>query len=295
MLYLLPESQFESVAPLFESFYPQRSIVLAVIERRIPGRVWVDRLESPMACLVVTNFVFAFCSGRISRIIWGDFLSVLSFLKNSVKLECSFGIRNELLSMARKRKAMLNTRIQFLYSPAVMRFNPSEIPDGLELKPITATTVSKCGWIKPIFLPTYSTTQKYLDNTYGFCLIDKSTDKVVSEAHAVLGDRSVTLGIMTHPEYRRMGFATLVCKKLIGYCLDRGLAIIWSSDNSNEGSKKLARKLGFKAMFLYNYVDTSTLMKLSTPCGRFFPPAEITDTDVSEDIVVLKNKTLLMK
>ncbi|MHA1969870.1 MAG: GNAT family N-acetyltransferase, partial [Candidatus Hodarchaeales archaeon] len=49
--------------------------------------------------------------------------------------------------------------------------------------------------------------------------------------------------ILTHPDYRGRGFATVVSAKMIEYCLEREIEPHW--DAANPYSVKLALKLGF--------------------------------------------------
>lgn len=58
-------------------------------------------------------------------------------------------------------------------------------------------------------------------------------------------DRKLEIGIETDADYRGSGFATLVCARLIDYCLENGLEPVWSCNSGNIGSRKLASKLGF--------------------------------------------------
>jgi len=53
------------------------------------------------------------------------------------------------------------------------------------------------------------------------------------------------LGIETAEAHRGKGLARAVCIQLINYCLREKLTPMWSCRMDNEGSVKLAKKLGF--------------------------------------------------
>lgn len=57
------------------------------------------------------------------------------------------------------------------------------------------------------------------------------------------GDKLSDIGVLTHPDYRGMGYAASVCQTLMNE-VDRD--IIWRCDATNKGSYKLAKKLGFQ-------------------------------------------------
>lgn len=56
------------------------------------------------------------------------------------------------------------------------------------------------------------------------------------------GETLSDVGILTHPEYRKMGYAEAVCKALLQ---NENRLYVWRSE-SNPGSKRLSEKLGFE-------------------------------------------------
>ena len=60
-----------------------------------------------------------------------------------------------------------------------------------------------------------------------------------------LSDVIVEPGIMTHPEYRKRGYARLVCSSVLRHILDLGLTPVWSCGMDNTASARLAKCLGF--------------------------------------------------
>jgi|LGOV01.1.fsa_nt_gb RimJ/RimL family protein N-acetyltransferase len=66
------------------------------------------------------------------------------------------------------------------------------------------------------------------------------------------GDNLSDIGVLTHPEYRGMGYAKSVCQRVINE-VDRH--IIWRCDMKNIVSNNLAKRLGFKEVGkIYNLV-----------------------------------------
>jgi predicted GNAT family acetyltransferase len=54
------------------------------------------------------------------------------------------------------------------------------------------------------------------------------------------------IGVDTHPQYRRRGFATLVTSAFISQCLRDGVEPMWECWADNAPSVELAKKLGFE-------------------------------------------------
>jgi len=64
---------------------------------------------------------------------------------------------------------------------------------------------------------------------------------------AFLHDDMLELGMETKEEFRRNGFAGIVCAKLITYCFEKNIEPVWACRSDNHGSYNLALKLGFEA------------------------------------------------
>jgi GNAT superfamily N-acetyltransferase len=61
-----------------------------------------------------------------------------------------------------------------------------------------------------------------------------------------MADQTQEIGINTHPAYRHKGYAAAVCRAMIAEELFRGICPMWSTDEGNIASQKLAERLGFK-------------------------------------------------
>ena len=78
---------------------------------------------------------------------------------------------------------------------------------------------------------------------YALLLNDKT---LVSEAYASIGGGYAEIGVVTHPNYQRKGYATLVASHMCKVCLEKNLIPQWSCSKSNLSSIKTSLKLGFK-------------------------------------------------
>ena len=83
--------------------------------------------------------------------------------------------------------------------------------------------------------------------TYGVGLSLVYENQLVAVAFSsFMHDQKLELGMETRQEYRKNGFATIVCAKLMSDCLEKNLEPIWSCRLGNHGSFNLALKLGFE-------------------------------------------------
>ena len=70
-------------------------------------------------------------------------------------------------------------------------------------------------------------------------------------------DNDFEMGIETKEKFRGKGFAELVCRAIIDYCVENNYKPIWSCRLENIGSYKLAQKLGFEPTLYSPYYRLS--------------------------------------
>jgi RimJ/RimL family protein N-acetyltransferase len=63
----------------------------------------------------------------------------------------------------------------------------------------------------------------------------------------------IEIGVTTAEPYRRRGYATIACAKLIELCELQGYTTWWDSAKQNSASARLARKLGYRSEREYRY------------------------------------------
>ncbi len=85
----------------------------------------------------------------------------------------------------------------------------------------------------------------------------KDYGKAATAFSAYILDDQLEIGIETLAEFRKMGFAELVCGALIDYCLDSGYEPVWSCRFENTASYPLAQKMGFVPVSITPYYRLS--------------------------------------
>lgn len=95
----------------------------------------------------------------------------------------------------------------------------------------------------------YNSVDDFLNKSFGFYI--EKNNKILSACTAcLLSKKSAEISIITDPEFRKNGLATIVAAKFILYCLKHDLIPHW--DAANYPSYLLALKLGYDYVGDYN-------------------------------------------
>lgn len=132
----------------------------------------------------------------------------------------------------------------------IQKLKEKPLPDGFSIMHIDRVTIEYIEEnLTNYFSLMYGSITKFLREGIGFCI--KDGDKLASFATSFLPfKQNVEIQVITLEEYRRQGFATIICAILIEFCLNNGLTPDW--DAENELSVKLAHKLGYRNPKPYN-------------------------------------------
>ena len=84
----------------------------------------------------------------------------------------------------------------------------------------------------------------FLEKGFGFCVVENSDGKIVSEAVSpAISRRFIDIDIHTNVVYRGKGLAKAAAKAFIDHALNLNLIPKWACDESNTASLKLAESL----------------------------------------------------
>jgi hypothetical protein len=125
----------------------------------------------------------------------------------------------------------------------IKKISMIDLPNGFILNEIDLKTVEYINNnISNYFSLYFGGSVEFMNQGVGYCIMDG--DQLASFATSFLPFKDkLEIQVITLKEYRRRGFALIVCAKLIEYCLMKNIVPCW--DAGNERSKKLALKLGY--------------------------------------------------
>ncbi len=228
--------------PIFTGF------IRAVLEGLVPGRVWVDRLESPRAAHVLHGYGMS--------LVWGPGVNqVFSVLGAHLRAGTYRG-RDEWLQIdprwdhldwdkALGEAAQRFTRVNFGFDEALFRarHNGPLLPQGWQIE-----TMEEGGYALHDIAVTPSAFWQdfaaFTTHGAGVCAVKEGEIGALAFAATRFADW-LEIGIETRQAYRGQGLARAVAVAMIEKCLAQGLTPVWACRKENTGSLRLAQSLGF--------------------------------------------------
>ena len=273
MICRLEKNEYNKVLPLFSDF-PGHPVIHGVIEGNNPGRIWVDDVANPRRAFLWAMFEQDFfLAGKASD---KEFNSLLNkwILEEVVKEaqannEKSFSLILCNKEWEEKVSTILSGREYTIDYTNCYELNHEKFRKHFNWREKVTGNLVMREVDEELFLrvkddggiPFKNWWYSYKDfkaKGLGFTLMKE--DVLVSTCFACfVGANAVEIGILTHPENHRKGYATLTAAALIEKCLEKGLNPIWHTGKNNIPSNKLALKLGYekiselkKYFFMYN-------------------------------------------
>lgn len=205
--------------------FPNQGVLWEIIEKNQSGKIFE---LSDDTVLVMENCYdpFVFIAGLLTDEAVSDVISLVSSLKFPMvycnpkyhhlflKRGWNFHLRMELSLKSRNETEVLN--------------------QGMSIQPIKSLDLfKKCSWYKERS-ESYGSDENFLAYGVGYALCIGS--EVVSEAYAGIGNGYAEIGVITHPNYRGKGYATVITSHLIKQCIDSELIPKWSCNANNQAS-----------------------------------------------------------
>lgn len=247
----LPINEYEKVRHLFHESDTNLAAAYGVIEGLTPGQIWVDNTSNPTVCLIICNDPYCLIAGNLSEHIFEDFFILLK-QKQNVKLICDPRNNIDKLNFQDFGFTVIPRR-EYRYKNISLGIPIYENKTGYTLKQIKdERTFNLCIW-KQLMLDIYGDVKTYIKNGAGFVLLDDEKQIVVSEAHGICSKQFIEIGTITHENYRGKNLSTIVCNHLIYYAIAQGLNPVWSCNEDNVASWKVAAHQGMDVIKEYNF------------------------------------------
>ncbi|MDO8954050.1 MAG: GNAT family N-acetyltransferase [Gammaproteobacteria bacterium] len=245
---LTPDA-FIIVRKLFHTNDTNLPTAYGVIEGLVPGQIWVDTENDPQACLILCEDSYCLTAGHLNEVLFQEFFVLLK-QKCNVRLQCGLSVNYKPLKLLNFTSI---PRREYKYDMSALVIPHYENQTPYILKPIKDKAMfNLCIW-KKIMLETYLTPENYLKNAIGFVLWDADKQIVVSEAHGICSKHLVELVTVTHEKYRGQKLSTIVCNHLIHHAVSKGLHPVWSCNESNVASSRVAEHQGMKEITKYTF------------------------------------------
>ncbi|OKP82430.1 hypothetical protein A3842_10455 [Paenibacillus sp. P3E] len=252
----------------------------AVLEQRIPGKVYADSKDIPRAFYVVHPYGMSLVYGDSSNSSfnrglsdyildregirlyaewlqgdpageWSEWIDALAAVHNS-ELQVRGGMieqddhrliqRNTRVNFRLDREAYFAARAQFFKQDAALVRTGKE-----QFATLTGSVVPKYFWRDE---------EHFLAEGVGFSIMEGDETASTAFASCSAGGQ-LEIGIETAEAFRGRGYAFTVSSALIDYCLDHPLEPVWACRLENQGSYYLAQKLGFKPSLTLPYYRLS--------------------------------------
>lgn len=264
-MFLLHQNDYDKVLSHIKEVMINNLFARSVVERIIPGKVFVDNYTNPGTFFIVHPYGMSLLFGNSTN---ADFNS--KFLQYSLNLDKSRnkhewmqafpdqweGVLKDLYSgylinshdNTDNRETgiiELNTRVLFKFNRS--RYFNTKInvfPDNCQVVFTNEAIFNEMpGAVIPRnFWDSYNDFSKM---GAGFSVLhNHEIASTAFSAYAI--DNMLELGIESVPQYRGKGFAQIACSALIDFCLEKNLEPVWSCRLENKSSFILAEKLGFE-------------------------------------------------
>jgi RimJ/RimL family protein N-acetyltransferase len=99
----------------------------------------------------------------------------------------------------------------------------------------------------------FGSAENYLSNGIGFIFWDVNNQIIASESHGIPSKEFIEIGSITHENYRGQKLSTVLCNHLIRYAIQENLKPVWSCDEENLISWKVAEKQGMDDLIRYTF------------------------------------------
>lgn len=242
----LPKTHFERLLPLFDVDQPNSTMIFSALAGRTLGSAYVDEIDSPASCLLVTNFQNFTFTHHTADPQWLN--QTVAELRQ---------VQGMYLNLPPQMTGGLEPPPAYSREIAGFEFlaynaeGTIHMPTDRQLRSIDAELFSRCLW-RDLMLMAFGSVENFLRNGLGVCVM--AGDEICSEAYGVfLGAGKFEIGIVTHEKYRQQGNAYLACKHLVDLLQERGYPPHWSYFEGNVASAATARKLGFRNQRAYKW------------------------------------------
>jgi RimJ/RimL family protein N-acetyltransferase len=263
VIFELNKNDFIKILPLYlkeEIIFP---LILAVIEQKQPGWVFVDNPTHPASMMVVTKFGFMQFAGTEG---FGDSITKLfespkTYLPSYLLWYSPPLQIQKILDRVTPEHVRRRERTRFIFKKQIIE-NPIECPAGFEVQWLDEELIKKTGRFKlDIGSRFWASTDDFLEHGIGACVMKDGEIASLCYSACVVNNLA-EVDVVTQEEYRGMGLAVVAAQNFMSECMRRGITPTWDCFVNNTASMKLAVKLGFEKKQTYLLYSFNTPINL---------------------------------
>lgn len=228
----------------------------AVLKQKVDGKIYVDNIQQPETFYILHPYGMSLLFGKSDNTVFNQ--KFKEYITNSYQernlcesLQAYPTTWNEVINDSFLNDSMVSplievdTRINFKFDKAkhLAIKNSRQAASDIIIKStseddfeqMTGVVIPACFW---------PNSNDFKTRGFGQSLFYNNELATIAFS-AFIDNEKLELGIETKDGYRGKNFAYEACASLIAYCIEKELEPIWACRLSNEGSYKLAEKLGF--------------------------------------------------
>lgn len=257
MIYEFEKGSKEKLFPLFGDMTDTKDTMILSCLQGYMGKAWTDNLENPAAAEVIVGAI-AYFAGNADSEASKELLDNLPPAALAIVSTNEWEKRIETLYQGHIKKFQ---RYAFKRDPKNLDYNHlksflSTMPDGYTLKKVDSAIAhsSEFQALSDGFTGMFDSIDDFVNKGVGYCITYNDQIVCGATSFTVYKD-GIEIEIVTHPDHRKKGLATIAAAALILDCLDRGKYPNWDAANLN--SVNLAQKLGYVLEGPYDayYID----------------------------------------
>ncbi len=249
---ILPVSDYDKAASALEEVTVNSNLTRAVVENRVIGKIYVDNITDPEIFYVSHPYGMSLLFGNVND----SFIK--TDLRNYILLKDGLRTRNQWMQIFPTeleskidsnfrscQNVIKHRRINFKFNKEIFDRVKSDFPvDKYNFSEIDEKLFTEFGG-SVVPAKFWKSAADFVSHGMGYAVIIEGFAAAISFS-AVSGRNMLEIGLETKPEFRRKGLASVVCAKLITYCIEHELEPEWACCKDNLGSYNLALKLGFE-------------------------------------------------
>lgn len=273
---LLDKSDYEKVVQPFKKVAINKLFARTVIEQTVSGKIFVDDKINPSTFYVVHPYGMTLLFGESKNEKFNEAFKSYALNKDNSRNnfewmqafpndwdDVLFSLFKDVLVKSADNKEKtekgiieLNTRVNFKFNIAKHQPLSSQVvgkdiaivrANGQMFRDMQGSVVPQYFW---------NNEEDFLKNGVAFALFYKGELASMSFS-SYWFDNDFEMGIETKEKFRGKGFAELVCRAIIDYCVENNYEPVWSCRLENTGSYKLAQKLGYEPVLYLPYYRLS--------------------------------------